>query len=75
MAYRLSVIAILVALLSGCANQNIGTNPQLQRASGVRSNAMSFQVYTAGQTPGFPSTAGAFDIASGPSQTMWFTDP
>jgi streptogramin lyase len=84
--YRFSVIAVAIALLSGCANQNNATNPQLnagaptqpmqgQRASGVRSNAMSFQVYTAGQTPGFPSTAGAFDIAAGPDQTMWFTDP
>ena len=83
MAYKLSVIVIAAALLGGCAYQNTATNPQInpaattqaQRASGVRSNAMSFQVYTAGQTPGFPSTAGAFDIAPGPNQTMWFTDP
>ncbi|HEY3674774.1 MAG TPA: hypothetical protein VGK84_02150 [Candidatus Tumulicola sp.] len=85
MPYRRSFITIAVSLLAGCSNQGAATNPQLnagapiqaqtQRASGVRSDAISFQVYTAGQTSGFPNTASAFDIAAGPNQTMWFTDP
>jgi virginiamycin B lyase len=31
-------------------------------------------VYTAGQTPGFPTSASAVDVAPGPNGTMWFTD-
>lgn len=40
----------------------------------VRSNALTFRVFTAGQTPGFPADARVVDIAPGPGETMWFTD-
>jgi streptogramin lyase len=83
MSYKRSLFAIAIALLAGCSSQSIATNPQTpgaassanQRASGMHASTLQFTVYTAGQTAGFPSTAGAFDIAQGPNQTMWFTDP
>lgn len=40
----------------------------------VRSNTLSFNVFTAGQTPGFPSTAVAVDLAPDNAGNMWFTD-
>lgn len=46
-----------------------GTGP-----SSVRSNSLSFKVFTAGQTPGFLSSAVAIDIAPDASGNMWFTD-
>src|SRR5579872_3746027 len=35
---------------------------------------LSFVVFTAGKTPGFPANAYAEDIARGQNGSMWFTD-
>ncbi len=48
--------------------------PQSAGPSVIRSNALTFKVFTAGQTPGFPASAFAADLALGPDGAMWFTD-
>ncbi|HEY1429499.1 MAG TPA: hypothetical protein VGF18_07990 [Candidatus Tumulicola sp.] len=81
-AYKRTAFALFAAALAGCAGTGAGTattpstgiavsggSPAVERASGLH-----YQVFTAGQTPGFPSTADAADIAAGPNQTIWFTD-
>lgn len=37
-------------------------------------SALSFKVFTAGSTPGFPASAQAWDITPGANGTIWFTD-
>jgi streptogramin lyase len=77
---RLSTCAFVATLLAACAGTGAGSssgpNPALNQAAPTikKAGALQFQVFTAGQTAGFPSTAGAIDIAPGPNQTMWFTD-
>jgi streptogramin lyase len=80
---RLSACAFVAALLAACAGTGTGTggssngtNPATNAAARTihKAGALQFQVFTAGQTPGFPATAGAIDVAPGPNQTMWFTD-
>jgi streptogramin lyase len=52
-----------------------GANAPQSPASLVkRSSGLTFTVYTAGQTSGFPATAFANDLAAGPDGSMWFTD-
>jgi sugar lactone lactonase YvrE len=43
----------------------------VKRATG---SGLTFTVYTAGQTPGFLSTAAAVDLAPDSAGNMWFTD-
>jgi streptogramin lyase len=77
---KLSACAFVAALLAACAGTgagtNDGTNPATNPAARPinKAGALQFQVFTAGQTPGFPASAGAIDLAPGPNQTMWFTD-
>jgi streptogramin lyase len=77
---RLSACAFAATLLASCAGTGAGssngTNPATNPAAHVTKNtgALQFTVFTAGQTPGFPASAGAIDLAPGPNQTMWFTD-
>ena len=48
--------------------------PQQAGPSAVASHGLKFKVFTAGQTQGFPASAGAVDLALGPDGSMWFTD-
>jgi streptogramin lyase len=77
-SYRLSTVAFTIIALAACAGQSTSsTLPGTGNAAAHTAAAsLQFTVYTAGQTPGFPITAGAFDIAAGAKQSkMWFTDP
>lgn len=70
--------AFIAILASGCSGPPTGTPALPLQASTAVTRAASgptFTVYTAGQTPGFPITAAAEDLASGSGGTMWFTDP
>lgn len=40
----------------------------------MRSGSLTFKVFTAGKTPGFPAGSVALDIAPGRNGTMWFTN-
>ncbi|MFY9664036.1 MAG: hypothetical protein WAK19_06260 [Candidatus Cybelea sp.] len=68
----------LVALLGleACAGPNGLSTAPARNAGPLASNSaiLTFKVFTAGETPGFPIGAGAYDIAPGPGGTMWFTD-
>lgn len=72
-------LAALVALLgvAACAAP-AGTSAisaaQQSDPSTVASHGLKFKVFTAGQTQGFPASAGAVDLALGPDGSMWFTD-
>jgi streptogramin lyase len=82
-AYTRALSALFIATLAACAGNPTTSSLPSNTAAGntavtpseVKSApSLKFQVLTAGQTPGFPSGADAFDIAAGPNQTMWFTD-
>jgi streptogramin lyase len=68
----------LVALLglAACAGQSGLSTAPARNAGPLASNSptLTFKIFTAGQTPGFPVGASARDIAPGPGGTMWFTD-
>lgn len=75
---RFAPFALLALLgLAACAGQTgLATGPPPQNAGPMTtySGTLTFEVFTAGETPGFPIGASAQDIAAGPSGTMWFTD-
>lgn len=48
--------------------------PQDGGPSLVRSSSVTFKIFTAGKTPGFPAGSVALDIAPGRNGTMWFTN-
>ena len=73
---QISIALVAVLSAAGCSNPTSPASLPVQ-SSVTRPNATSalhFKVYTAGQTPGFPTSASAVDIAPGPNGTMWFTD-
>jgi streptogramin lyase len=61
---------------AACGGQNgLSTvSPQNAGPLANHSASLTFNVFTAGQTPGFPSSASAQDLTAGPGGTMWFTD-
>lgn len=72
-------LTALVAMLAVAACAGPGSTyairaPQSVRQSAVSSHALKFNVFTAGQTQGFPASASAVDLALGPDGSMWFTD-
>ncbi|HEY2473806.1 MAG TPA: hypothetical protein VGI19_03300 [Candidatus Cybelea sp.] len=73
---QISIALAAVLTVAGCSSPTSPTSLPVQ-SSVARPNSTSslqFNVYTAGQTPGFPASATAVDIAPGPNGTMWFTD-
>ena len=72
----LSAIALLAT--GGCAAGGVNATPSLTAGSTAAvpaaSAGLTYKVFTAGTTPGFPSSAFAADITPGPNGTMWFTD-
>ncbi len=70
----LALVALLC--LEACAGQNGLSTTPARNAGLLASNSgtLTFKVFSAGQTPGFPIGASAQDIAPGPGGTMWFTD-
>jgi streptogramin lyase len=71
------ITGFALACLAGCSSAGgdlLGRAPQAGGPATVRSGSLSFTVYTAGQTPGFPAHASAVDLAAGPGGYMWFTD-
>jgi sugar lactone lactonase YvrE len=68
---------VALSYLAACSSSG-GTSTmhalQANAPSHVRSNSLSFTVFTAGQTSGFLSTAAAVDLAPDSSGNMWFTD-
>ena len=74
---RISVAVLTLACLAACSRTSGLPGIPVSQATGpsiVRSGSLQFKVFTAGQTPGFPASAAAIDIAPGPGGTMWFTD-
>jgi len=73
---RISIALVAALSVAGCSNPMSPSSLPVQNGAARPSltMALSFKVYTAGQTPGFPVSASAFDIAPGPNGTMWFTD-
>ncbi len=71
-----SLALVQLAACSGAGNtSNLPTSAASSAKSGSPSAShLQYQVFTAGQTPGFPAGAVADDITPGPNQTMWFTD-
>jgi streptogramin lyase len=51
-----------------------GAVPSLNVDAIRSADTPTFQVFTAGRTHGFPSSAVPIDIIAGPSGTLWFTD-
>jgi len=49
--------------------------PRVQSAMTNQSAAPTLHAFTAGTTPGFLSSAAAWDVAPGAGGSMWFTDP
>lgn len=71
----ITLIAFLtVAACSGTGGVSSMHAPTSAGPSSLRSNSLSFKVFTAGQTSGFLATAVAIDIAPDSSGNMWFTD-
>jgi hypothetical protein len=68
------VILLSVAACSGPSGTFPIRTPQAAGPSFVRSSSLTFKVFTAGKTPGFPAGSFALDIAPGRSGTMWFTN-
>jgi streptogramin lyase len=66
----------LTLLTQGCgASPNlVSTLPTQALQASARAVTPILKTYTAGQTPGFPLSAYAFDITLGPKGAMWFTD-
>jgi streptogramin lyase len=74
---RLAGLAASLAMLAGCGGSNGTAVPNVADAAKPavsRAASPSFVAYTAGKTPGFPSTGSAQDIVAGPNGSMWFTD-
>jgi streptogramin lyase len=75
---RIFSVIVALAAVTGCSDPSQSSAlgaAQAQRSSGLRSNGrLTFTVYTAGQTPGFLSTAAAVDLAPDSAGNMWFTD-
>ncbi|MGA8097534.1 MAG: hypothetical protein WB810_02620 [Candidatus Cybelea sp.] len=73
---KLSALAALlfVAACSGQSLQSAAGTAQSAAPSVKRSSGLTFTVFTAGQTAGFPASAAATDLALGPGGNMWFTD-
>ncbi|HEY2473507.1 MAG TPA: hypothetical protein VGI19_01780 [Candidatus Cybelea sp.] len=69
------VAALVASACSGPAGTYAIRAPQSADQSVVSSHALKFNVFTAGQTQGFPASASAVDLALGPDGSMWFTDP
>ncbi|MGA7356408.1 MAG: hypothetical protein WA431_10235 [Candidatus Cybelea sp.] len=65
---------LAVAACAGAAGTSVIRAPQQAGPSAVASHGLKFKVFTAGQTQGFPASAGAVDLALGPDGSMWFTD-
>ncbi len=79
MYWRLSIGALFAAVIAGCGSgSGLSSIPPQSRLSQAKFSAPAsgpiFNVYTAGSTPGFPSSASAWDIAPANATTMWFTD-
>lgn len=73
---KLSTLGALL-FIAACSGQSLlsaAHAPQSAAPSTVRSSGLTFTVFTAGQTAGFPASASANDLASGPDGSMWFTD-
>src|SRR5579883_468233 len=75
----LSAAAFLASLLAGCAKSSAPPLPPqapLSRTANgpAAPGALSFKVFTAGSTPGFPASAQAWDITPGANGAIWFTD-
>lgn len=77
LSFPLALIASLGA--AGCAGPGASSTPAAgpggARTAATRTKDVSFQVFTAGQTPGLPSNAAPQDLALGPDGSIWFTDP
>ena len=73
---RALIVLIAASSVAGCSNPTPTSLPMQTSAArpNIITTALRFKVYTAGQTPGFPGSASAVDIAPGPNGTMWFTD-
>jgi len=73
---QISIALVAVLSVAGCSNPTSSRSLPVQSSVGrpTMTTALRFKVYTAGQTPGFPTSASAVDIAPGPNGTMWFTD-
>ncbi|HEY1429408.1 MAG TPA: hypothetical protein VGF18_07525 [Candidatus Tumulicola sp.] len=75
--HRAASFALAGALFAACAGQTAATNPPTSSnapAAHAAAGSLQFRVFTAGQSPGFPAGAGAYGIAAGPNETIWFTD-
>lgn len=73
----LAAAAFAAIAVAGCSGPPAGSPALPAReapAMTLATHAPTFTVYTAGQTPGFPTNAAAEDLTSGPGGTMWFTD-
>jgi virginiamycin B lyase len=77
---RLLAPLAFVALFgaSGCTGpgglSTPSTGSNLAGSPAIAGKTLSFKVFTAGQTPGFPAGGFAEDIAVGPGGDIWFTD-
>jgi sugar lactone lactonase YvrE len=65
---------VFVAACSGESLLSTTGAPQSAAPAVRHSSGLTFTVYTAGQTSGFPSTASATDLTPDSSGNMWFTD-
>src|SRR5579862_4009630 len=78
MMMKQSLIALValaaVAACSGPSGVSTLRAPSGPGPTTLRSNSLTFTVFTAGQTPGFLSSAVAIDIAPDSNGNMWFTD-
>src|SRR5579863_2181955 len=78
---RIAALFIVVALAACSAPPESTFTPSTLQSTSARISAQSIptapvqRVFTAGRTPGFPSTAVATDITAGPQNSMWFVDP
>ncbi len=77
MSYRkLGAFLALIAAVACSGPSGISPirTPQDVGPALVRSSSLTFKIFTAGKTPGFPAGSFALDIAPGRNGTMWFTN-
>ncbi|HEV3154458.1 MAG TPA: hypothetical protein VGZ02_11690 [Candidatus Baltobacteraceae bacterium] len=83
-SFTLNAAYFLAALFAigagGCSATNapatlpVQTNSVTHTAQSAQTGTPALHAFTAGVTPGFLSTAHAWDIAPGPNDSVWFTD-
>lgn len=71
---RFAAAMLAFASCSSPGGISVTDAPKAPGVASIRSGSLTFTVYTAGQTPGFPARASAIDLAAGPGGSMWFTD-